>query len=206
MSPVVPPGRSACGQRDQDPFLCTHPMHWTDPPKIIRISLKHVVPSGFHFPRGSGEAFPAGPVPCQSPNGCPPGAEGLLRRCLRSVEAEFDLTVLDCPPSLGLLTVNALTAAEALLIPTPPQAVDLQGLRLFWETVERIRLGPFAGSGIRPPARPPRRPPETAGRPAGRPLPFAPPASAEPSASVPQAPAAPNGQRRQKDAYQDSPT
>jgi len=120
--------------------------------------------------------------------------------------SRFDLTVLDCPPSLGLLTVNALTAAEALLIPTPPQAVDLQGLRLFWETVERIRLGPFAGSGIRPPARLPRRPPETAGRPARRPLPFAPPASAEPSASVPEAPAAPDGQRRHQDAYQDSPT
>jgi chromosome partitioning protein len=67
------------------------------------------------------------------------GRENVLRRCLRSVEAEFDLAILDCPPSLGLLTVNALTAAEALLIPTPPQAVDLRGLRLFWETVERIR-------------------------------------------------------------------
>jgi hypothetical protein len=181
-------------------------MHWTDPPKIIRISLKHVVPPGFHFPRGSGEAFPAGPVPCQSPNGCPPGAEGRPVAVPPVGRGRIRPDRLGLPPSLGLLTVNALTAAEALLIPTPPQAVDLQGLRLFWETVERIRLGPFAGSGIRPPARLPRRPPETAGRPAGRPLPFAPPASAEPSASVPEAPAAPDGQRRHQDAYQDSPT
>ncbi|GBC84461.1 Chromosome partitioning protein ParA [bacterium HR11] len=67
------------------------------------------------------------------------GRESVLRKSLRTVETDFDLTIVDCPPSLGLLTVNALTAADAVLVPTQPQAVDLRGLRLFLDTLERIR-------------------------------------------------------------------
>jgi len=47
--------------------------------------------------------------------------------------------VIDCPPSLGLLTINALSAANAVLIPTQAQIVDLRGLRLFLETLEQVR-------------------------------------------------------------------
>ncbi len=67
------------------------------------------------------------------------GRENALKRALSMVAASYDLAILDCPPSLGLLTINALTAADAVLIPTMPQAQDLRGLRLFLATVEQIR-------------------------------------------------------------------
>jgi chromosome partitioning protein len=67
------------------------------------------------------------------------GREAVLRRALASAADTYDLVIIDCPPSLGLLTVNALAAADAVLIPTQPQAVDLRALRLFLETLDNIR-------------------------------------------------------------------
>ena len=67
------------------------------------------------------------------------GRENVLKKALATVESRFDVAVIDCPPSLSLLTVNALTAADAVLIPTQPQAVDLRGLSLFLETLQNIR-------------------------------------------------------------------
>ena len=67
------------------------------------------------------------------------GREAVLKRTLQSVREHFDLVMIDCPPSLGLLTINALTSADAVLIPTQPQAIDLRGLRLFLTTLENIR-------------------------------------------------------------------
>ena len=67
------------------------------------------------------------------------GRENVLKKALASVANTFDLALIDCPPSLSLLTVNALTAADAVLIPTQPQAVDLRGLRLFLDTLDNIR-------------------------------------------------------------------
>jgi len=66
------------------------------------------------------------------------GREAVLKRALATVRG-FDLAILDTPPSLGLLTVNALTAAQSVLIPTIPQVVDLRGLRLFLATLATIR-------------------------------------------------------------------
>jgi chromosome partitioning protein len=67
------------------------------------------------------------------------GREGVLKKALMTVSVSYDLCVIDCPPSLGLLTVNALTAADAVLVPTQPQIVDLRGLRLFLDTLDQIR-------------------------------------------------------------------
>lgn len=67
------------------------------------------------------------------------GRENVLKKALRPLDPYFDITVVDCPPSLSLLTVNALTAADAVLIPTQPQVVDLRGLRLFLDTLDSIR-------------------------------------------------------------------
>jgi len=67
------------------------------------------------------------------------GRENALKKALHLVSEKYDVVLIDCPPSLGLLTVNALTAAHATLIPTQPQAVDLRGLKLFLDTLERIR-------------------------------------------------------------------
>jgi len=67
------------------------------------------------------------------------GRENVLKEVLDRVNGRYDVCIIDCPPSLGLLTVNALTAAHGVLIPTQPQILDLRGLCLFWVTVAKIR-------------------------------------------------------------------
>jgi len=65
------------------------------------------------------------------------GRENVLKKALASVTG-YDLVILDCSPSLGLLTVNALTAANAVIAPTLPSALDLRGLRLFLASLEAV--------------------------------------------------------------------
>jgi chromosome partitioning protein len=65
--------------------------------------------------------------------------EGRLRGALAEVVGSFDVIVLDCPPSLGLLTVNALTAADEVLIPIQCEYYALEGLTQLLSNVERIR-------------------------------------------------------------------
>ena len=65
------------------------------------------------------------------------GRERVLARALATVQ--YDVAILDCAPSLGLLTINALTAADAVLIPTLCQVVDLRGLRGFLDSLAKIR-------------------------------------------------------------------
>ena len=67
------------------------------------------------------------------------GRENVLKRALDTVTGSFDLVILDCAPTLGLLTVNALTAAHCVICPTIPQAADLRGLSLFLDSVQSIR-------------------------------------------------------------------
>jgi chromosome partitioning protein len=67
------------------------------------------------------------------------GRETVLKKALASVASHYDLAILDCPPSLGLLTVGALVAADAVLIPTLPSGLDLRGLALFLRSLEAIR-------------------------------------------------------------------
>lgn len=67
------------------------------------------------------------------------GRESVLRKALATVAGNFDVCLIDCAPSLGMLTINALTAATGVLIPTQPQAVDLRALRLFLDTLESVK-------------------------------------------------------------------
>lgn len=69
------------------------------------------------------------------------GREAVLRAVLAPILADYDFAVLDCPPSLGLLTVNALTAADFFLVPLTPDYLALEGLVNLLEAVERIRSG-----------------------------------------------------------------
>jgi len=72
-----------------------------------------------------------------------PARELRLRRALTEYMAgggpAYDYAVMDCPPSLGLLTVNALTAAEEVVIPIQCEYYALEGVRSLAENVERVR-------------------------------------------------------------------
>ena len=62
-----------------------------------------------------------------------------LREALQSVEHRYDYILVDCPPSLGLLTLNALSAAQAVLIPLQAEYYALEGLAQLWSTLELVR-------------------------------------------------------------------
>ena len=62
--------------------------------------------------------------------------ETKLKTMLDSVSADFDYVIIDCPPSLGLLTVNALTAAEGLVIPIQCEYYALEGLSKLLDSVQ----------------------------------------------------------------------
>ena len=70
-----------------------------------------------------------------------PHREHALRRLLATVSDDFDYIVIDCPPSLSLLTVNAMTAADALLIPLQCEFYALEGLSQLVQTFQRIKGG-----------------------------------------------------------------
>jgi chromosome partitioning protein len=66
------------------------------------------------------------------------GREALLREKLREEPPQVDYLVVDCPPSLGILTLNALAAVDEVLIPLQPHFLALHGLSKLLETIERV--------------------------------------------------------------------
>lgn len=62
-----------------------------------------------------------------------------LKALLAGVEADYDYIIIDCPPSLGLLTLNALTAAKSLLVPIQCEYYALEGVTELFDTLARIR-------------------------------------------------------------------
>ncbi len=73
-----------------------------------------------------------------------PKREYILKEALANLKNVFDYVIIDCPPSLGLITVNALTAAEQLIIPMQCEFYSLEGLSHLIKTVKIIqdRLNP----------------------------------------------------------------
>ncbi|MGB3909595.1 MAG: ParA family protein [Pseudolysinimonas sp.] len=65
--------------------------------------------------------------------------EQILARVLRQVSDKYDVILIDCQPSLGLLTINALTAAHGVLIPLECEYFALRGVALLVETIEKVR-------------------------------------------------------------------
>lgn len=65
--------------------------------------------------------------------------ENILARILKRVSADYDLIVIDCQPSLGLLTVNALTAAHGVIIPLASEFFALRGVAILEDIVKKVQ-------------------------------------------------------------------
>jgi chromosome partitioning protein len=70
------------------------------------------------------------------------GRERRLRAAVESIAGEYEFVLVDCPPSLGLLTVNGLVAAQGVLIPLQCEYYALEGLADILRTIELVREGP----------------------------------------------------------------
>lgn len=69
----------------------------------------------------------------------PYGAATALRDCLAPVRPRYDHILLDCPPTLSLLTVNALSAADEVLVPVKTDYLSMMGIPLLLDTIENVR-------------------------------------------------------------------
>lgn len=67
------------------------------------------------------------------------GREFHLRKALAEIKGEYDYVLIDSPPSLGLLTINALTAADSVLVPMQCEYFALEGISQLLGTIERVR-------------------------------------------------------------------
>ena len=67
------------------------------------------------------------------------GREQILAGVLRQVKDEYDVIIVDCQPSLGLLTVNALTAADGVIIPVAAEFFALRGVALLMQSIEKVQ-------------------------------------------------------------------
>src|SRR5690606_16946513 len=67
------------------------------------------------------------------------GREQALARAIHTINRDYDVILIDCQPSLGLLTVNALTAANGVIIPLECEYFALRGVALLQETIEKVR-------------------------------------------------------------------
>ena len=70
-----------------------------------------------------------------------PHREQRMRSALASIRDEYDFILIDCPPSLGLITINMLVAADALIIPLQCEYYALEGLSQLLNTVHRVQQG-----------------------------------------------------------------
>ena len=67
------------------------------------------------------------------------GREVVLKQYIDEVRLNYDFILIDCAPSLSVLTVNALVAADSVLIPTQPQYFSMAGIQMFYDTFSKIR-------------------------------------------------------------------
>lgn len=67
------------------------------------------------------------------------GREQILREKLAPIQQEYDFVLIDCPPSLGVLTVNALAASQSVIIPVQAHYLSMKGMQLLIETIGVVR-------------------------------------------------------------------
>ena len=68
-----------------------------------------------------------------------PNRENIIKNKLKAIEGEFDFVFIDCPPSLGVLTINALTSANSVLIPIQCEFYALEGVSQLVNTIQLVR-------------------------------------------------------------------
>lgn len=68
--------------------------------------------------------------------------ESVLRMALEPIRNNYDYIIIDCSPSLGLVTVNCLTAADSVMIPVQPEFFALEGLGKLLQTIRLVQKGP----------------------------------------------------------------
>jgi chromosome partitioning protein len=78
-----------------------------------------------------------------------PEREHRLKRALAEAQLNYDYVLIDCPPSLGLLTVNALTAAQGVLVPVQCEYLALEGLSQLMNTIQLVRKALNPGLTVR---------------------------------------------------------
>ena len=74
--------------------------------------------------------------------------ENVLRECLNDIQEQYDVILLDCCPSLGMLTINALAAADQVLIPVQANYLSIKGLEQLLRTISKVRRQINAKLGI----------------------------------------------------------
>jgi chromosome partitioning protein len=67
------------------------------------------------------------------------GRELLLKRAINAVKDEYDVIIVDCPPALGLLSLNALAAVEKVIIPVQSEYLALHGVRQLLDTIDQVK-------------------------------------------------------------------
>ncbi len=68
--------------------------------------------------------------------------ESIMRNALAPIRDNYDYIIIDCSPSLGLITVNSLTAADSIIIPVQPEFFALEGLGKLLQTIRLVQSGP----------------------------------------------------------------
>lgn len=77
-----------------------------------------------------------------------PDRESILKKAIAPVVDNYDYILIDCSPSLGLVTVNSLTAADSVMIPVQPEFFALEGLGKLLQTIRLVQAGPNPGLTI----------------------------------------------------------
>ena len=102
------------------------------PVEVVRSRLKKLNADHIRFVLGSLAGMEVSLVNCMN-------REKMLKQLLEGAKHEYDFILLDCTPSLGMLTVNALAAADTTLIPVQAQYLSAKGLEQLLQTVQKVR-------------------------------------------------------------------
>lgn len=77
-----------------------------------------------------------------------PGRDHILRNALDGIRDNFDYIIIDCAPSLGLITINCLSAADSVIIPVQPEFFALEGIGKLLQTIRLVQNGSNPGLNI----------------------------------------------------------